>query len=157
MKRFKNFLMQSNLILMAVGLVVALAFSGLIKAFTTAIIDPLVNRAQGNHPIGLGVQLGSAGSTSTFLNFGVLISAIVYFIVFMAVVYVAIVVPYRHMEARRGVTVFGAPAPAKTCPYCLSGTLPLAATKCRYCGSELPPQAATTDVPAGTGGTASSS
>ncbi|MDA8317209.1 MAG: MscL family protein, partial [Actinomycetota bacterium] len=35
MKRFKNFLMQSNLILMAVGLVVALAFSGLIKAFTT--------------------------------------------------------------------------------------------------------------------------
>ncbi len=157
MKRFKNFLMQSNLILMAVGLVVALAFSGLIKAFTTAIIDPLVNRAQGNHPIGLGVQLGSAGSTSTFLNFGVLISAIVYFIVFMAVVYVAIVVPYRHMEARRGVTVFGAPAPAKTCPYCLSGTLPLAATKCRYCGSELPPQAATTDAPAGTGGTASSS
>jgi large conductance mechanosensitive channel len=149
--------MQSNLILMAVGLVVALAFSGLIKAFTTAIIDPLVNRAQGNHPIGLGVQLGSAGSTSTFLNFGVLISAIVYFIVFMAVVYVAIVVPYRHMEARRGVTVFGAPAPAKTCPYCLSGTLPLAATKCRYCGSELPPQAAATDAPAGTGGPASSS
>ena len=157
MRSFKNFLMQSNLILMAVGLVVALAFSGLIKAFTTAIIDPLVNRAQGNHPIGLGVQLGSAGNASTFLNFGVLISAIVYFVVFMAVVYVAIAVPYRRMEARRGVTVFGAPAPAKTCPYCLSGTLPLAATKCRYCGSELPPQAAAADAPAGTGGPAASS
>ena len=153
MKGFKNFLMQGNLILMAVGLVVALAFSGLIKAFTTAIINPLVNRAQGNHPIGLGVQLGSAGNASTFMNFGVLVSAIVYFVIFMIAVYFAIAVPYRRMEAQRGVTVFGPPAPAQTCPYCLSGTLPLAATKCKYCGSDLPaPEAAATTAPAGAGG-----
>lgn len=138
MKGFRNFLMQGNVVVMAVGLVVALAFSGLIKAFTTAIIDPLVNRAQGGDTIGLGVQLGSAGNTSTFLNFGVLIAAIVYFVIFMAVVYFAIVVPYRQIQARRGVSVFGSPPPAQTCPYCLSDDLPVAATKCRYCASELP-------------------
>lgn len=137
MKGFKNFLMQGNVVVMAVGLVVALAFSGLIKAFTTAIIDPLVNRAQGTHPIGLGVQLGSAGNLSTFLNFGVLIAAVIYFVIFMAVVYAAIVVPYRRLEARRGISVFGAPPPAQTCPYCLSDDLPVAATKCKYCASEL--------------------
>ena len=152
MKGLRNFLMQGNLILMAVGLVVALAFSGLIKAFTTAIINPLVNRAQGNHPIGLGVQLGSAGNTSTFLNFGVLVSAIVYFVIFVVVVYFAIVVPYRHMEAQRGVTVFGPPAPAQTCPYCLSTDLPVAATKCKYCASELPGSGGAGAAPPAAGG-----
>ena len=72
---FKKFLMQGDLIIIAVGLVVALAFSTLIKAFTTAVILPLVTRAQGNNPIGLGVQLGAAGNQSTFLNLGALISA----------------------------------------------------------------------------------
>jgi large conductance mechanosensitive channel len=138
MKGFRNFLMQGNVVVMAIGLVVALAFSGLIKAFTTGIIDPLVNRAGGSHPIALGVQIGSAGSASTFLNFGTLISAIVYFVVFMAVVYLAIAVPYKHMEARRGSAVFGPPPAVKSCPYCCSGGLPVAATKCMYCASELP-------------------
>lgn len=39
---FKNFLMQGDLIVIAVGLVVAMAFSTLIKAFTDRIITPLV-------------------------------------------------------------------------------------------------------------------
>lgn len=138
MKGFRNFLTRGEVVVVAIGLVVALAFSGLIKAFTTGIIDPLVNRAQGNHPIALGVQLGSPGNASTFVNIGTFIAAIVYFVVFMVVVYFAIVIPYKHVQARRGVTVFGDPAPAKTCPYCLSDTLPLAATKCRYCASVLP-------------------
>jgi large conductance mechanosensitive channel len=53
-----------------------------------------------------------------------------------------IVVPYRHVQKRRGVSVFGDPAPAKTCPYCLSDDLPVAATKCKYCVSELPQEQA---------------
>lgn len=135
---FKRFMTQHAVVVTAVGLVVALALSTLIKAFTTAVILPLVNRAQGSHPIGLGVQLGRAGTQSTFMNFGALISAIVYFVVFMAVVYFAIVVPYRRIQARRGVSVFGEPAPTKTCPYCLSTDVPFKATKCKYCASTLP-------------------
>ncbi len=138
MKGFKQFMAQHSVVVTAVGLVMALALSTLIKTFTTAIILPLVNRAQGNHPIGLGVQLGAHGNQSTFLNFGTLISAIIYFVIFLAVVYLAIVVPYRRMQARRGVSVFGDPAPTKTCPYCLSTDVPFKATKCRYCASTLP-------------------
>ena len=55
----------------------------------------------------------------------------------MAVVYFAIVVPYRGYQARRGNTVFGEPGPTKSCTECLSGGLPLAATKCKYCGTAL--------------------
>lgn len=148
MKGFRRFMSQGSIVVTAVGLVVALAFSGLIKAFTTAVISPIVNRAQGTHPIALGVQLGAAGNTSTFVNFGELISAAVYFVVFMVVVYFVIVTPYRHAQARQGVTVFGEPAAVKPCPYCLSGDLPVAATRCKYCAADLADPAAAT---AGTG------
>jgi large conductance mechanosensitive channel len=135
---FKNFLMRGDVIVVAVGLVIALAFSTLISAFTTDIINPLVARAEGNNSIGLGVQLGAAGNKATFLNFGAFISAIIYFAIFMGVVYYVIVVPYRTIQARRGVTVFGPAAPVKTCPACLSSDLPAAALKCKYCGTDQP-------------------
>jgi len=138
MKGFRNFLMRGDVIVIAVGLVVATAFSTLIKAFTDSIILPIVARAQGGgvDTKGLGIALGK--SPATFMDIGALISAIIYFIIFMAVVYFFIVVPYKHVQARRGITVFGDPAPAKTCPACLSDDLPLAATKCKYCTSDLP-------------------
>ena len=60
MRGFKNFLLRGDVIVVAVGLVVALAFSGLITAFTTNIINPIVARFQGGNSQGLGVQLGSA-------------------------------------------------------------------------------------------------
>ncbi len=137
LKGFKNFLMRGDVVVVAIGLVVALAFSMLIARFTTDIITPLVTRAQGKNSIGLGVQLGNSGQQSTFLNFGDLISAIIYFIVFMAVIYFVLVIPYKHISARRGVTVFGDPKPAKTCPACLSDDLAMGASKCKYCGTDL--------------------
>lgn len=131
-KGFKNFLMQGDIIVVAVGLVIALAFSTLIKAFTDNIITPLVNAAGGGGVTGLGVHV-----KGQLLNFGAFVSAVIYFVIFMAVVYFLIVVPYRAYQARRGHTVFGEPAPTKTCPECLSADLPLAATRCRHCGTTV--------------------
>jgi len=138
LKGFKNFLMRGDVIVIAVGLVVALAFSGLIKAFTDFIINPLIAAAQGGQTIGLGVQLGDKGNKSTFMDFGQFISAVIYFIVFMAVVYFLIVLPYKSIMARQGKTVFGEPTPTATCPACLSDDLPIGASKCKYCASDLP-------------------
>ena len=134
MKGFKNFLMQGELVVIAVGLVVALAFSTLIKSFTDNIITPLINSVAGGGSSGEGLGWTINGQR---IDLGAFISAIIYFIIFMAVVYYLIVVPYRHYMARRGTTVFGEPAPSKECPQCLSGGLPLAATKCKFCTSEL--------------------
>jgi large conductance mechanosensitive channel len=139
-KGFKNFLLQGNVVVIAIGLIVALAFSMLIAAFTTSIVDPVITRIQGKNTIGLGVQLGSPGNTATFLNIGAFISAIIYFVIFIAVVYFLIVVPYKTVQARRGITVFGDPPPVKTCPACLSDDLPIAASKCKYCATEQPAQ-----------------
>jgi large conductance mechanosensitive channel len=135
---FKNFLLRGDVVVIAIGLMVALAFSTLIKAFTDAIVNPILNRLQGGSGIGLGIQLGDKGNPSTFLNIGALISAIAYFVVFMAVLYFIFVVPYKAIMARRGATVFGDPPPLKTCFACLSEDLPAAASKCKYCGTDQP-------------------
>lgn len=137
MRGFKNFLMRGDVIVVAVGLVVALAFSMLITAFTTYIITPIISAAGGTAGAGLGFYV-SDHNPKTFVNIGQFISAIIYFVIFMAVVYFVIVVPYKHIQARRGQTVFGDPAAVKTCPACLSSDLPAAASKCRYCGTEQP-------------------
>jgi large conductance mechanosensitive channel len=137
MRGFKNFLMRGDVIVVAVGLVVALAFSMLVTAFTTDIINPIVAAAGGKTGNGLGFYV-SDHNQRTFVDFGAFISSIIYFIVFMAVIYFIIVVPYRRIQAGRGQVVFGDPASVKTCPYCLSSDLSAAATKCKYCGSEQP-------------------
>ena len=137
MRSFKNFLMRGDVIVIAVGLVVALAFSMLIVAFTTNIINPIVAAAGGNTGNGLGFYVSDHNS-KTFVDIGAFISALIYFVIFIAVVYFLIVVPYKHVQARRGQTVFGDPPDVKTCPYCLSDDLPVAASKCKYCSSEQP-------------------
>jgi large conductance mechanosensitive channel len=131
LRGFKNFLMQGDLVVIAVGLSIALAFSTLVKAFADSIITPLVN-AIGGGSNGLGFRVNGQ-----LVDIGAFISAVIYFVIFVAVVYFAIVVPYRAYQRRRGVAVFTEPEPTKACPACLSDGLPLGATKCRYCATEL--------------------
>jgi len=135
LKGFKNFLMQGELVVIAVGLVVALAFSTLIKAFTDSIITPLVNAIAGGGAAGKGLGWTLNGQR---IDLGAFIGAVIYFVILMAVIYFLIVVPYRAYMKRRGRAVFGDPPPTKTCPNCQSTDIPVAATKCKYCASELP-------------------
>jgi large conductance mechanosensitive channel len=134
LKGFKNFLMQGDLIIIAVGLVVALGFSTLIKAFTDNVITPLINAAGG----GTGAQGLGWTVHGQRIDLGAFIAAIIYFLIFMAVIYAVLVVPYRAYMKKRGTSVFGAPEPAKVCPSCLSDGLPLAATRCKFCGDTVP-------------------
>jgi large conductance mechanosensitive channel len=126
--------MQGELIVIAVGLVVALAFSTLIKSFTDNVITPLVNAAGGGSA-GKGLGWTVNGQR---VDLGAFISAIIYFIIFMAVIYFLIVVPYRSYMAKRGRVVFGDPR-TRVCPDCKSADLPIDASKCKYCASELQP------------------
>ena len=135
LRGFRNFLMQGDLIVIAVGLVVALAFSTLIKAFTDSIITPLVNAAGGGGAAGKGLGWTLNGQR---IDLGAFISAIIYFVIFMAVIYFILVVPYRAYMKRRGVAVFAGPVRTRTCPSCQSEGVPVTAAKCRYCGSALP-------------------
>ncbi|MFE5210416.1 MscL family protein [Streptomyces sp. NPDC056600] len=138
-KGFKSFLTRADVVVAAIGLIVALAFSTLVKAFTDSVVDPVVARFQGGASMGLGLQLGDEGNQATYVDLGAFISALIYFLIFMAVVYLVIVVPYRKVQARRGLEVFADEKPVKTCPACLQEDIPEGASKCRYCGTEQLP------------------
>jgi large conductance mechanosensitive channel len=132
---FKNFLLRGDLIVIAVGLVVALAFNTIVMAFSNSIVTPLLNAIAGHtqYTQGLGFTINGQ-----FINIAAFISALIYFVIYMAVIYFVLVVPYRQYMAKQGTTVFAAPTPAaptKTCPECLSSDLPVAATKCLHCSS----------------------
>jgi large conductance mechanosensitive channel len=130
--------MQGDLIVIAVGLVVALAFSTLIKAFTDSIITPLVNAIAGGGAAGKGIGWTLNGQR---VDLGAFIGALIYFVIFVAVIYFLIVVPYRVYMRKRGKIVFGEPLPTRTCPNCMSSDVPAGATKCLHCASELTPAA----------------
>ena len=135
MSGFRKFLMQGDLIIIAVGLVVALAFSTLISAFTSNIVTPLVNAAEGGKSAGKALGWTVNGQR---IDVGSFIGAIIYFVIFMVVIYFVLVVPYRSYMSRRGTTVFGGPPETKTCPKCKSDDLPIDATRCKYCTSDVP-------------------
>jgi len=113
---------------------VALAFSTLISAFTTNIVTPLVNSFEGSNSPGLGWTINHQ-----FINVGAFISAIVYFLIFITVVYFVLVVPYRRTwpsaespsshSPRRPRRPRAAPVPVQRPS--------LAATKCLHCASDL--------------------
>ncbi len=62
MKGFRNFLLRGDVIVIAVGLIVALAFSTLISAFTTSVINPIIARAEGATR---SASAGSSGNRTT--------------------------------------------------------------------------------------------
>ncbi|QCR54305.1 large conductance mechanosensitive channel protein MscL [Brachybacterium sp. SGAir0954] len=92
MKGFKDFVMQGNVIDLAVGVVIGGAFTALVTGFVTYIINPIVAAAGGADSIGLGFMV-RPGNEATFVNVGALISAIITFLITAAVVYFVFVMP----------------------------------------------------------------
>jgi len=98
-KGFKDFLMRGNVVDLAVGIAIGVAFTTLVGAFGTNLIDPLVAVAGGDRADGFGFQI--TDSQATFVNIGGLINALIVFVVTMAVIYFAIVVPVTKLQSLR--------------------------------------------------------
>jgi large conductance mechanosensitive channel len=97
-------------------------------------------------PSAAGASAGGGGAAGQGLGWtlngqridlGAFIAALIYFIIFVAVIYFLIVVPYRAYMAKRGHEVLGDPPPTKSCPHCMLGDVRVEATRCPHCTSEL--------------------
>jgi large conductance mechanosensitive channel len=98
-KGFKDFLMRGNVIDLAVGIAIGVAFTTLVGAFGTYFVNPIVAVAGGDKAQGFGFNI--TDSDATFVNIGGLINALIVFVVTMAVIYFAIVVPVQKLQAMR--------------------------------------------------------
>ena len=98
-KGFKEFIMRGNVVDLAVGIAIGVAFTTLVGAFGTYFVNPIVAVAGGDKAQGFG--FGITDSPATFVNIGGLINALIVFAVTMAVIYFAIVVPVQKMQTMR--------------------------------------------------------
>ncbi|MGP9581611.1 large conductance mechanosensitive channel protein MscL [Brachybacterium sp. AOP35-5H-19] len=90
MKGFKEFIMQGNVLDLAVGVVIGSAFTALITAFVDNLIQPIINVFGGGNVDGLAFTITNA---STKVDIGAILSAIIAFLITAAVVYFVFVLP----------------------------------------------------------------
>ena len=96
MKGFKNFIMQGNVIDLAVGVVIGGAFTALINAFVENLIQPVINVFGGGNVNGLAFTITNP---STLVDIGAILSAIISFLITAAVVYFVFVMPIAQARA----------------------------------------------------------
>jgi large conductance mechanosensitive channel len=145
---FKAFIMRGNVIDMAVGIIIGIAFGAVINSFVKDIIMPPIGLALGNvdfanlfvvlkegltpGPYASLAAAQEAGAVT--LNYGVFINTIVNLLIIAAAVFFLIVRPIARMQARKKAEE---PAPTtKVCPYCFT-SIPIEATRCPNCTSDL--------------------
>lgn len=103
LKGFKDFIMQGNVIDLAVAVVIGTAFATIVDAFTTAIINPLIALLGGDSEMGFAVQI-LENNPETVMDFGMLITAIINFMLIAAIIYFVLVAPmnkFKEAAARR--------------------------------------------------------
>ncbi|HQF04689.1 MAG TPA: large conductance mechanosensitive channel protein MscL [Phycicoccus sp.] len=95
MKGFKNFLLQGNVVELAVAVIIAGAFGKVVEAVVKFLMDiiALIGGAPNFDSLSIGI-----GDNQLF--YGPMITAIIGFIILAAVVYFVVVKPYEAASAR---------------------------------------------------------
>jgi large conductance mechanosensitive channel len=132
MKGFRKFLMQGNIIDLAVAVVIGVAFNAIVQALVKDMITPLITAIIGGR-INFNSLSFSVGASK--FSYGVVLNAAIAFLIIAAVVYWFIVAPAAKMTALAN---RNKAATDRQCPECLS-TIPIGATRCMYCTAEVPP------------------
>jgi large conductance mechanosensitive channel len=99
LKGFKDFILRGNVVSLAIAVVIGAAFTAVVTAFTTNIVEPLLAAIGGVDAGGFGFYV-DADKPATFINIGVLITAVITFLITAAVVYFAFVAPMNAINAR---------------------------------------------------------
>lgn len=99
---FKNFIMRGNVIELAVAVVIGTAFTALVSSVVDGLVNPLIAAIGGSSDLSgtWTVPLGS-GSEAPVISFGLVVGAVLNFLIIAAVVYFLIVLPMNTLAQRR--------------------------------------------------------
>lgn len=95
---FKNFIMKGNVIDLAVAVVIGAAFGAVVTALVQSVLMPLIAALVGSPNFDSFALLTLNGND---IKFGVLLTAIVNFLLVAAAIYFVVVMPMNHMIERR--------------------------------------------------------
>lgn len=108
LKGFKEFISRGNVVELAVGVIIGAAFKNIVDALVDGIINPLIAAVIGKPDFSDAFILTLNG---TDVKFGVLITAVINFILMAFAIYFCIVVPMNTLNARRKKAEDEAPEP----------------------------------------------
>ena len=131
---FKAFLVKTNALALALGVIIALALAAVVNSLVNDIIMPPVGLALGKvdfQNMYLNLSGGNFASLkaakdagAATINYGVFINQVITFVI---VAFVVFLIGRQFVKA----------APTKECPFCASIDVPLAARRCPHCTSDL--------------------
>ena len=140
LKEFKEFALRGNLMDMAVGIVLGVAFGRIVTSLVNDIVMPPIGLAIGGIDFSnlfLTLRGGPFPSTASAkaagaptINYGVFLNTVVDFLIVAFVLFLVVRQINRMQRPAQAAPI------TKSCPYCLS-TIPLGAVRCPNCTSEL--------------------
>ena len=130
---FKKFLLQTNALALAVGVIIGGAVGKVVSSLVSDILMPIIGLAiPGGAWREQKIVLSTTpdGTPGNAVTYGAFIGSLVDFVIIAAAVFMitkALIKPAAPAPAK----------PTKECPECLD-LIPRAARKCRACGSAVP-------------------
>ncbi len=142
LKEFKEFIMRSNVLDLAVAVIIGAAFGKIVTSFVNDIIMPPIGLLLGkvdfsNLFINLSgtpykslAEAQSAGAPT--LNYGLFLNTVIDFLIVSFIIFLVIRMANRLPQPKEAV----AEPTTKECPYCFT-SIPIKATRCPHCTSQL--------------------
>jgi large conductance mechanosensitive channel len=124
---FKAFLLRGNVVDLAVGIVIGIAFAAVVNAFVRDLVTPLIAAIFGSHDFS-ALSFTIRGSEFFYGDF---LNNLLAFVTIAAAVFFFVVKPVNALAARRRA---GEEPDTKECGECLS-SIPAAAPRCAFCAS----------------------
>lgn len=149
LKEFKEFAMRGNVVDMAVGIILGVAFGAMVRSMVDDVLMPVIGLVLGGadfselfvvlragEPAGPYATLAEAkAAAAVTLNYGAFINTMVSFLIVAVVLFFLV----RGVNAlKRQEEAPTAEPTTRPCPYCYSA-IPIQATRCPQCTSELQP------------------
>lgn len=100
LKGFKEFILRGNVIDLAVGIIIGVAFTAIVTALVANIFNPLIGVLFNATDLTKAFQVplpAPGGGKPGILKFGAVLAVIIQFLIVALVVYFAIVLPINHL------------------------------------------------------------
>ena len=100
LKGFKDFLLRGNVVELAVAVVIGTAFTAIVTAISSKLIQPIIASIGGANVTGLAWTINEKNPKST-IDFAAIITAMINFVLIAAIVYFMLVLPMKTIQERR--------------------------------------------------------
>ena len=141
LKEFKEFLARANVIDLAVGVIIGVAFGKIVTSLVEGIIMPPIGLLLGkvdfsslflvlDHSKGQPISLADAKTRGIpVIAYGAFLNDVVNFLIIALVIFLIVKIANKIRKKDPG---------KKDCPHCLTA-IPIAATRCAACCADLKP------------------